>query len=103
MRIATDDRDHPEEGAHPVTTRLGIDKTPTGLPGLDAATRGGLPRVGTTLVSGRAGSGKTVLALQIAALAARKGRPSIVVSFEEPPEQLRRNARSEERRVGKEC
>ena len=77
-----------------MTTRLGIDKAPTGLPGLDAATHGGLPRVGTTLVSGRAGSGKTVLALQIAALAARKGRPSIVVSFEEPPEQLRRNARS---------
>lgn len=77
-----------------MTTRLGIDKTPTGLPGLDRATYGGLPRVGTTLLSGRAGSGKTVLALQIAALAAREGRPSTVVSFEEPPEQLRHNTRS---------
>jgi len=84
----------PRKGARPVTTRLGIEKTPTGLPGLDTATRGGLPRIGTTLLSGRAGSGKTVLALQVAALAARQGRSSIVVSFEEPPEQLRRNTRS---------
>ncbi len=84
----------PAKGAPTVTTRLGIDKAATGLPGLDLATGGGLPRSGTTLLSGRAGSGKTVLALQIAALAARQGRASIVVSFEEPPEQLRRNASS---------
>lgn len=79
---------------HSVTTRLGIDKAPTGLPGLDLATGGGLPRIGTTLLSGRAGTGKTVLALQMAALAARQGRSSIVVSFEEPPDQLRHNTRS---------
>ncbi|HWH02809.1 MAG TPA: ATPase domain-containing protein, partial [Gemmatimonadales bacterium] len=41
-----------------------LPKTPTGIPGLDEVTRGGLPRGRTTLVCGSAGCGKTLLAME---------------------------------------
>ncbi|MBK1670855.1 hypothetical protein CKO28_22830 [Rhodovibrio sodomensis] len=73
-------------------TDQGIAKRATGIDGLDAATRGGLPAAGTTLVMGAPGAGKTVLAQQILAHAARRDESGILVSFEEPPDQLRTNA-----------
>jgi len=75
-----------------VTKPPPMEKLPTRIAGLDVATYGGLPRAGTTLIAGAAGSGKTVMALQIVALAAGAGIGSVVMSFEEPPDQLRRNA-----------
>jgi replicative DNA helicase len=39
-------------------------KAPTGIAGFDEITGGGLPRGRTTLLVGRSGTGKTVLALQ---------------------------------------
>ena len=48
-------------------------KRPTGVPGLDQLTHGGLPDGQATLIVGEAGTGKTVLALQILAHAAEKG------------------------------
>ncbi|RMF92363.1 MAG: circadian clock protein KaiC, partial [Nitrospinota bacterium] len=41
-----------------------IEKLVSGIPGLDHIASGGIPRGRTTLVSGTAGSGKTVLAVQ---------------------------------------
>lgn len=70
----------------------GIAKRATGIDGLDAATHGGLPAAGTTLVMGAPGAGKTVLGLQILANTAAQGGAGILASFEEPPEQLRANA-----------
>ena len=40
-----------------------IQKCPTGIKGFDEITEGGLPKNRTTLVSGGAGSGKTLLGL----------------------------------------
>lgn len=48
-------------------------KRPTGIKGLDDITRGGLPALGSTLVIGNSGTGKTVLCLQILANAAATG------------------------------
>lgn len=73
-------------------TERGIAKRGTGIDGLDAATHGGLPVAGTTLVMGAPGAGKTVLGLQILANAADRGEAGILASFEEPPDQLRTNA-----------
>lgn len=70
----------------------GVVKRATGLNGLDAATHGGLPASGTTLLMGAAGTGKTVLGLQILANAVARGEAGLLVSFEEPSEDLRRNA-----------
>ncbi|NCC33710.1 MAG: hypothetical protein EOM24_17095, partial [Chloroflexia bacterium] len=41
-----------------------IERLPTGIPGFDHIANGGLPRGRTTLVSGTAGSAKTVFASQ---------------------------------------
>lgn len=72
-----------------------MDKAPTGIAGLDEATRGGLPRGRTTLVFGGPGAGKTILALQTLVNAARFGdEPGIFVTFEEQSRQVVANASS---------
>ncbi|MDX1608739.1 MAG: ATPase domain-containing protein [Halofilum sp. (in: g-proteobacteria)] len=69
-------------------------KRPTGIPGLDALTHGGLPQHQATLVVGQAGTGKTVLGLQILAHAVEQGDGGVFVTFEESPAQVWRNADS---------
>ena len=64
-------------------------KAPTGIAGLDDITRGGLPRGRCTLVTGGAGSGKTLLGLQFLVTGARKcGEPGVLVTFEESVEEV---------------
>ncbi len=61
-----------------------LPKAPTGIRGLDEITRGGLPRGRTTLVTGGAGSGKTLLGLQFLVAGAREyGEPGVLLTFEE--------------------
>lgn len=68
-------------------------KAPTGIPGLDELTGGGLPRGRTTLLVGGSGSGKTILALEFLVHGAkRQGEPGIFVAFEETPERIIANA-----------
>jgi circadian clock protein KaiC len=72
-----------------------VAKVPTGIAGLDELTQGGLPRGRPTLVSGRAGCGKTVLGLEfIVRGAAEFGEPGVIVSFEETAEELAANVAS---------
>jgi circadian clock protein KaiC len=68
-----------------------VDKLPTGIPGFDHVTMGGLPRRRTTLLMGPAGSAKTVFSGQFLAEGARRGEPGVFVSFEEPAADLRTN------------
>jgi circadian clock protein KaiC len=68
-----------------------IRKIPTGVPGLDVLLHGGIPQGRATLISGRSGTGKTVLGLQIAANLARAGFPAVVVAVEETAEDLTRS------------
>jgi circadian clock protein KaiC len=73
----------------------GLQKAPSGIPGFDAITSGGLPRGRTTVILGGAGTGKTVLALQsLAAGAARFGEPGLFVACEESASQVVANAAS---------
>lgn len=65
-----------------------IRKLETGVPGLDTLTHGGIPEGRSTLVTGRSGTGKTVLALQVAAHAAALGSPAAVLAVEEEPDDL---------------
>lgn len=72
-----------------------IDKAPTGIPGLDEITQGGLPRGRPTLVCGSAGCGKTLLAMEFLVRGATQfGEPGVFVSFEEAPEEIAVNVRS---------
>ena len=69
-----------------------IQKLHTGIAGFDEVTEGGLPKERTTLVAGTAGGGKTVLAAQFLAEGIRLGgEPGVFVTFEESPEDIRRN------------
>ena len=67
-------------GFHHPTTKMR--HVPTGLPVLDHALRGGL-RVGTiTELVGRAGTGKTQLAMQLCVMAARYSQGCIYIDTE---------------------
>jgi circadian clock protein KaiC len=71
---------------------MAIDKIKTGIPGFDLISEGGLPAQRTTLVAGTAGSAKTIMAAQFLAEGIRSGKiPGVFVTFEENPEDLRKN------------
>ena len=65
-----------------------IQKLPTGVPGLDVITHGGIPQGRTTLITGKSGTGKSILSLQIACNLARLGVKTAVLSIEETAEDL---------------
>ena len=68
-----------------------VRKLPTGIPGFDHVSMGGLPIGRTTAVIGAAGSAKTVFAGQFLAEGVRAGQGGVFVTFEEPAEDLRVN------------
>lgn len=75
--------------------RATVKKLKTGISGLDLISYGGLPLGRTTLVSGTAGSGKTILASQFLAEGIRQyDEPGVFVTFEETPEDIRQNVGS---------
>lgn len=70
-------------------------KAPTGIPGFDDITGGGLPRGRTTLLLGGPGSGKTIFALEFLVHGVRKfEEPGIFVAFEESSERILSNVHS---------
>ncbi len=71
-----------------------IRKRPTGIPSFDTIAKGGLPDGRTTLISGTAGSGKTVFAMQFLAAGIAIGEPGVFVTFEESPADIGRNMQS---------
>ena len=72
-----------------------LSKAPTGIPGLDEVTDGGLPRGRTTLLCGGPGCGKTLMALQFLVRGAVDGgEPGVFVAFEESPAELAQNVAS---------
>jgi circadian clock protein KaiC len=66
----------------------------TGIPGLDQLVNGGYFVASTTLVVGISGAGKSVMALQFIAEGARRGERSLMITLDEPPAQVLRNAHS---------
>ncbi len=72
-----------------------LDKAPTGIPGLDQITQGGLPLGRVTLVAGSAGAGKTLLGLNFLVAGARQyGEPGVLMTFEESAPKVALNVRS---------
>ena len=74
--------------------RVPVRKLPTGIDSFDIIADGGLPLGRTTLLSGTAGSGKTVFAVQFVAAGVAVGQPGVFVTFEESPDDIRQNMRS---------
>ena len=65
------------------TTRKRIERESTGVPGLDEALKGGLPKDIITLVTGTPGSGKTTLSMQFLIYGAQHGEKGIYFTLEE--------------------
>jgi circadian clock protein KaiC len=66
----------------------------TGIPGLDELVNGGYFVASTTLVVGISGAGKSVMALQFIAEGVRRGERGLMITLDEPPAQVLRNAHS---------
>jgi circadian clock protein KaiC len=72
-----------------------LEKSPTGIPGLDEIVNGGLPKGRTTLVCGGPGCGKTLLAMEFLIHGIQKyDEPGVFIAFEETPEELAQNVAS---------
>ena len=66
-----------------------LQKCPTGIKGFDEITEGGLPKNRTTLISGSAGSGKTLLGIDFLINGAIQFKePGVFMSFEETEDEL---------------
>ncbi len=69
-----------------------LDKSPTGINGLDDITDGGLPKGRPTLIYGSAGCGKTLMAMEYLIKGAQKyDEPGVFMAFEETSEELSKN------------
>ncbi len=72
-----------------------LPKSPTGIPGMDEITGGGLPKGRPTLVAGSAGCGKTLFAMEFLVNGAMEyDEPGVFVAFEENAEELAQNVAS---------
>jgi len=70
-------------------------KCPTGIKGFDEITEGGLPKNRTTLVSGNAGSGKTLFGIDFLIKGATDyNEPGVLLSFEETEDELYKDVAS---------
>jgi circadian clock protein KaiC len=73
----------------------GLVKSPTGIPGLDEITYGGLPEGRPTLVCGGPGCGKTLLAVEFIARGVTEYKePGVIMAFEEKADELEANVTS---------
>jgi circadian clock protein KaiC len=72
-----------------------LPKSPTGIPGMDEITSGGLPKGRPTLIAGSAGCGKTLFAMEFLVNGAiQYDEPGVFVAFEENAEELTQNVTS---------
>src|SRR5687767_5545600 len=72
-----------------------LPKSPTGIPGMDEITGGGLPKGRPTLIAGSAGCGKTLFAMEFLVNGAiQYDEPGVFVAFEESAEELAQNVAS---------
>lgn len=77
------------------SARTEIAKAPTGIPGLDEITYGGLPAGRPTLIAGGPGSGKTLLGVSFLVEGAQRfNEPGVLLTFEEKAEELATDVRS---------
>jgi circadian clock protein KaiC len=70
---------------------VSLERISTGVERLDAMLSGGYYRGSSVLISGVPGTAKTSLAAAFAAAAAARGERTVFISFDESPEQIRRN------------
>lgn len=65
-----------------------MERVPTGIEGLDEMFITEIPRGNTVVIEGSAGSGKTLMSLQMLYNAVKRGEKALFMSFEEPKDAL---------------
>lgn len=65
-----------------------IERVPSGIPGLDKLMEGGFVKGSTVLVSGAAGTGKTIFSMQYLMEGLRNGETCMFITLEEKPEDI---------------
>ncbi|MFA4945945.1 MAG: ATPase domain-containing protein [Candidatus Micrarchaeia archaeon] len=66
-----------------------MNRVPTGIPGLDELTEGGFPEASSVLLSGGAGSGKSIFCMQYLYYGAKElHEPGVYITLEEGPHNL---------------
>jgi len=68
---------------------VSIDRIQTGIPGLDAILKGGIPRRNVVLLSGGPGTGKSIFGYQYLFNGLTRGQSGVLVALEEHPVQVR--------------
>jgi circadian clock protein KaiC len=76
----------------PAQQTSAVQRSVVGVPAVDTLFGGGVYDASVTLVIGVSGIGKSVLGYQIAAESGRLGRKALLVSLDEHPMQMQRNA-----------
>ncbi len=77
------------------TVQPTLPKAPSGIPGLDEITGGGLPRGRPTLICGAAGCGKTLFSMEFLVRGATEfEEPGVFIAFEETAAELTQNVAS---------
>lgn len=72
-----------------------LEKSATGIKGLDEITGGGLPKGRTTIVCGGPGCGKTMLGIEFLVRGATEfNEPGVLIAFEETPQEMAKNVAS---------
>ncbi|HKF51912.1 MAG TPA: circadian clock protein KaiC [Candidatus Acidoferrales bacterium] len=72
-----------------------LEKSPSGIMGLDEISGGGLPKGRTTIVCGGPGCGKTMLGIEFLVRGATEfNEPGVLLAFEETPQEMARNVAS---------
>ncbi len=83
------------ETAAETNSKPELEKTSSGIPGLDRICRGGLPKGRSILVCGDAGAGKTIFGVQFLVHgAAVEEEPGVFAAFEEKESDLKENVAS---------
>jgi circadian clock protein KaiC len=73
----------------------GVEKSPTGINGVDEVLNGGLPKGRPTLICGSAGCGKTLFSMEFLVRGAVQfNEPGVFMAFEETEEELTKNVAS---------
>ena len=71
-----------------------LERMPTGIRVLDRLLHGGLPEGNSVLLQGAPGTGKNVLGMQFLEAGIMHGQPGLLITFEEHPQRLYRDARA---------
>ena len=73
---------------------MDMERTKTGIKGLDELLHGGIPKGAVILISGSPGSGKSILSMQILVNGCKMGEKGLYVSFEQPYEDIVKQAKA---------